>query len=116
MRMLKIGIVALTAAVVIGGFISASRSTNTPAKPLTRADSVAAAEYGCALWTRSHSTLSVAEVLGKYELSGKTQGGHYRVGLDYRAGASGILMHSRCEYQDLGNGKQLLVSAYSSLK
>jgi hypothetical protein len=101
---LKVVIIAITAFIVIGAFISIGK----PSAPAPPSNPVDVARYGCEQWTRSHSKLKVSEVLGTYQVQGKTPANHVKVGLDYRAGASGVMMHASCEYLDQGKSMVLL--------
>ena len=76
-------------------------------------DPINAAIDGCVEWTRSHSKLKVTEILNEYESSVPDKPDHVLVRLDYRAGSSGVIMHSRCEYLNKGKSVALL-SASSS--
>lgn len=111
---IKLGIIVVVAFIVIGAFMSVGKPT-APAPPPNPVDT---ALDGCEAWTRSHSKLTVNEIVNSYRITGtrkvdfskadapivrvKIPQGHIRVGLDYRAGASGLMMHSSCEYIDSG--------------
>lgn len=121
MRALKL--LAIIFAGAIGITLIAARSTTAPAAaPVQKTaaelhnESVQASIAGCETVTRHASKLAVGEITDEYELTGKTKPGHYRVGFDYRAQGSGVLMAANCEYEDAGNGKIALVRQISALK
>jgi hypothetical protein len=64
---------------------------------------------GCRRWTETHSPMTMGEVLDEGNLRGKKlPEGHYRVAVKYRAGASGLLMQSTCEYASAGDSVYLV--------
>jgi hypothetical protein len=111
----------ITLAILIVGFIAivefgADHAGSEPPhlSQQQTADTLEAARYGCEQWTRSHSKLAVTEVIGTSAVAEHNLPSHVTATIEYRAGASGILMHARCAYQD--NGKTLtLISAKTSL-
>ncbi|HEX7646333.1 MAG TPA: hypothetical protein VF450_02860 [Noviherbaspirillum sp.] len=125
MRAIKKALVAVIIIFVgaIAVTLMATRSSNAPATaPVQKTakelhnEGVQAAIYGCETVTRRASKLAVGEIVDEYELTGKTKPGHYRVGFDYRAQGTGLLMVANCEYMDAGNGNVALVSQISQLK
>lgn len=66
---------------------------------------ITAALQGCRRLTEARSPIAVKEFVRDYEVVGengqpKVKPPHYRVGIEYRAGAAGVLMHSTCEYEE----------------
>lgn len=100
-----VAVLGLLVAIVV--YVSRKRQIAPP-------DPINAAIDGYVQWTRSTSKLKVTEILTEYESSVPDKPNHVLIRLDYRAGSSGIVMHSRCEYLNKGTSVALL-SASSSL-
>lgn len=121
MRAIKLLAIIFVGAIAVA--LMATRSGNAPATaPVQKTakelhnEGVQASIAACEIVTRRASKLAVGEIVDEYELTGKTKPGHYRVGLDYRAKGTSVLMAANCEYEDAGNGKLALVSQISALK
>jgi hypothetical protein len=60
------------------------------------------ARYHCAEWTNRHSPLKAnVSQFDTYLIDAKAP--RIKVGIDYRAGADGLLMGSRCDYVEVGD-------------
>jgi hypothetical protein len=70
--------------------------------------------FGCQAWTVHNAKLGVGEIVDRYELTTRLPKNHVAVAIAWRASGSGLLMYSRCEYAQVGNGTEaVLVKAWS---
>jgi hypothetical protein len=113
MKTLKVLIIAATAFVVCGAFISTLTGKQESQAKASPSDT---AIYGCENWTKTNSKLAVGEIVSSYAItSRKLKPGHYMAGVDYRTSGIGLLMHAQCEYMEAGRNV-VLVSAEAGLR
>lgn len=113
MAKLLIGLAILFCGLMI---FAIARPEEGPKAPPPAIDPVDTALTGCERWTGSNSKLAMGEIVKEYRITArKLEPNHYLVGIDYRGGASGLLMTSRCEYVLDGN-QMALVEAHAGVK
>jgi hypothetical protein len=107
--MKKLAIIAAIIVLILAGRWMGRTLLNEP-PPYSGATVEDRAVSLCEQWTRQSAKLGVGEIVKTYSVVGeKLPPGYYRVGLDWRAQGTGLLMQSVCEIKLADHGPRELV-------